>query len=112
LTWVSTHDIVEVMNEHRPTLKEVKLMSPKTRIAPEEETDETEAEATDVVRPSDLAAELEISPKALRAFLRREFPRADGAKNTSWTLSEEMVEKATAHFTASDEDEVEGEDED
>lgn len=71
--------------------------------------DETEETENSVTRPSDLATELEVSPKALRGFLRREFPRAADAKNTSWNLTQEMIDKATAHFTASDEDE--GEDE-
>lgn len=66
----------------------------------EVEVEETEA----VVRPSDLAKELDISPKVLRSFLRKEFPRATSEKNTSWVLTQGMVEAATEHFTASDEE--------
>ena len=68
-----------------------------------------EVEAPKVVRPSDLATELEVSPKALRAFLRREFPRANEAKNTSWTLTDDMVKAATEHFTATDDEDSEDE---
>lgn len=74
-----------------------------------EETDEVKAV---IIRPSDLAAELEISPKALRGFLRREFPRGADQKNTSWALTQEMIDSATDHFTASDDDEEELEVED
>lgn len=84
-------------------------MAPKTQVNPEVEEDQDE-DTSSVIRPSDLAETLEVSPKALRGFLRREFPRDANAKNTSWELTEEMVEKATAHFTASDEDEVEEDD--
>lgn len=78
----------------------------------EDEDTETE-EATQGVRPADLATELDISAKALRGFLRREFPRPTEAKNTSWLLSEEMVDKARAHFTAEpEEDEAEEAEED
>jgi len=78
-------------------------MAPKNQ-APVEETEETEVEETKAIRPSDLAEELEVSPKALRSFLRREFPRSTDQKNTSWHLTEEMVAKATAHFTEEPED--------
>jgi hypothetical protein len=47
-----------------------------------EDVEETEVEETKVIRPSDLATELEVSPKALRGFLRREFPRGTDQKNT------------------------------
>lgn len=70
-------------------------------MAKTKETQEVEAKA---IRPADLATELEVSPKALRAFLRREFPRANEAKNTSWTLNSDMVKAATDHFTATDDD--------
>lgn len=78
-------------------------MAPKTK----DQVEDTPVEET-AVRPADLAKELDVSAKALRGFLRREFPRSADAKNTSWTLTDEMVEKATAHFTPS-EDEDEGE---
>lgn len=77
-------------------------MAPKTK-----ENETQEEETTQAVRPADLASDLEVSAKALRGFLRREFPRPNDAKNTSWTLTPEMVEAATAHFTPS-EDEDEG----
>src|SRR5580765_5403421 len=52
----------------------------------EDETEETEtAEGT---RPAALAEELNINPKKLRAYLRREFPRKSDEKNTSWYLTD------------------------
>lgn len=79
---------------------------------PTVEDEEIEVEETKVIRPSDLATELEVSPKALRGYLRRAFPRGTDQKNTSWHLTQEMIDKATAHFSESDEDEVEeGDDE-
>jgi hypothetical protein len=64
-------------------------------------------EETNTVTPSMLAKDLSISPKVLRAWLRKTFPRPTSKKNTSWTLTEEMVAKATAYFTADDEDDTE-----
>src|SRR3954454_25179554 len=45
--------------------------------------------------PEQLAAELGISGKTLRAWLRRNFPRPPGEKWSSWTLSPEHI--AAAH---------------
>lgn len=79
----------------------------KTKNQVEEiETDELEdEETTSAVRPKDLAEELDISPKALRNYLRKEFPRAAGEKNTSWVLTEAQIEAARARFSESEEDE-------
>lgn len=91
-----------------------KKTSTVEEIAPEDvqdlndvlEGDEDE-ETTSVVRPKDLASELNIDPKNLRNFLRKEFPRPSGEKNTSWVLTEAQVEAARAKFAESEEDEVE-----
>ena len=68
----------------------------------EDETEETEE--AEGMRPKVLAEELNINPKALRAFLRREFPRGNQEKNTSWYLTEEQISKAREYF--SDEEEA------
>lgn len=56
--------------------------------------------------PKELAAELEIDPKQLRAYLRRTegLQRDPEAKNTSWQLSQEQADMVKAHFSPSDED--------
>lgn len=57
--------------------------------------------------PKALANELEISPKNLRAYLRREFPRATEDKNTSWRLTDAQIEAARIRFTPTEEEAVE-----
>lgn len=81
----------------------------KTKVeTPEvEEVIETEETTDAIIRPVALAKELDVDPKTLRGFLRRTFPRATEAKNTSWSLTPEMVAKATAHFTKADDAETE-----
>lgn len=69
------------------------------------DTDTEEETTTSFMTPKQLAEELEIDPKTLRGFLRREFPRDESDKNTSWKLTDDQVEAARAKFTASDEDE-------
>lgn len=45
--------------------------------------------------PTELAIQLEISPKTLRAWLRRQFPRPDSQKWTLWApLSPHIVRAA------------------
>lgn len=73
----------------------------------EVEVDETEAAIT----PKSLAEELEISPKALRAFLRRKFPRGDN-HGKSWTLTDDQIEAARKNWSETpDEDDESDEDE-
>ena len=48
--------------------------------------------------PGELAIELGISPKTLRAWLRETFPRPASQKNTSWLLTPEIVRAARARF--------------
>ena len=64
------------------------------------------AEATTTVRPEDLAKELEVSSKQLRAFLRSNFPRKAEEKGTSWELNAKQVKACREHFATSDEDEA------
>jgi G:T/U-mismatch repair DNA glycosylase len=48
--------------------------------------------------PPKLATELGMSPKTLRAFLRREFPRSSADRGLEWLLTPEQVAAARAHF--------------
>jgi hypothetical protein len=46
--------------------------------------------------PDQLAAELGITPKTLRAWLRRNFPRSAAQKGSSWTLTRKHANAARA----------------
>lgn len=72
-----------------------------------EEVDETEAEAA--ITPKSLAEELEISPKALRAFLRRKFPRGND-HGKSWTLTDDQIEAARKNWSETPDEDEEDED--
>jgi hypothetical protein len=50
------------------------------------------------MEPNDLAAQLGVSPKSLRAWLRRAHPRSPVDHNARWTLTEAQVTAARAHF--------------
>lgn len=58
-------------------------------------------------RPEDLATELEISGKQIRAFLRSEYPRKADEKNTSWVLTEAMANAVRERFSKSEESDEE-----
>lgn len=73
-----------------------------------DETEVTEEEKPKGLRPKELAEELEVDPKTLRGFLRKEFPRPAGEKNTSWVLTEEMAAKAREHFSETEDDDSDG----
>jgi hypothetical protein len=60
-------------------------------------------EAPKGIRPGALADELGISPKVLRAWLRRNFTRPAEAKNTSWYLSDEQAEAVREAYADTDE---------
>ncbi len=49
--------------------------------------------------PTELARELDVDPKRLRAYLRKEHTRAIESKNTSGTISEDTANAVRAHFT-------------
>lgn len=68
-----------------------------------EDGDEEENDST--VTPTMLAKTLGINPKALRAFLRKTFPRSAAEKNTSWHLTPAMIEAAEDHFLEDEDDE-------
>lgn len=48
--------------------------------------------------PKELAAELGISPKVLRAYLRKEHTRTADAKNTSWVIPTTVANAARKNF--------------
>jgi hypothetical protein len=98
---------VEVLDKE--AIDELEDLAEALEDVEEDADDELEdvEEETNVVTPSMLAKDLNISPKVLRAWLRKTFPRPTSKKNTSWTLTEDMVAKATAYFTADDEDDTE-----
>lgn len=50
------------------------------------------------VRPEDLARELNISGKLIRAYLRANFTRSAEHKNTAWMLNANQAKKVRAHF--------------
>lgn len=50
------------------------------------------------MEPSDLASELRIDPKKLRAWLRRTYPRSLVDHNSRWSLTTEQVNAARSHF--------------
>jgi hypothetical protein len=63
--------------------------------------------------PGQLAEELSVDAKRIRAFLRTEFPREAASKNTSWMLSEDVAELVRDRFTPkAEEADVEDEDPD
>ena len=49
-------------------------------------------------RPEQLASELGISGKLIRAYLRANFTRKAEAKNTAWVLTAKQAAAVRAHF--------------
>jgi hypothetical protein len=97
--WVMTKTPTQRLEVTHMAKAKAKVEIPEVvEVEPTEETPEG-------MRPKDLAGELGINPKSLRAFLRRAFPRTVEAKNTSWYLTDAQVEAARAQFTPSDDDE-------
>lgn len=54
---------------------------------------------TKTYTPTELAKELDVDAKRVRAYLRTTFPRTAEAKNTSWMLSAEVAEDVRKRFT-------------
>src|SRR5262245_4451356 len=69
----------------------------------------TEEKKPEVVRPEDLAKELGVNGKQIRAFLRATFPRPTEQKRSSWYLTEQQVKAVRDRFTPSEDEESEGE---
>lgn len=53
---------------------------------------------TKYTRPEDLANELNISGKLIRAYLRANFTRAAEHKNTAWMLDAKQAAAVRKHF--------------
>jgi len=54
----------------------------------------------DNMTPTELANELNVSPKTLRAYLRRAHTRHADAKNTTWRIDAKTARAARKHFAA------------
>ena len=50
--------------------------------------------------PKQLAEELEVDAKRIRAYLRSNFPRVAEAKNTGWMLDSDVADEVREHFIA------------
>jgi len=50
------------------------------------------------ITPKALAEEIGVDAKSLRGYLRKEFPRAAEAKNTSWIITDDAAQAARDHF--------------
>jgi len=68
-------------------------------------TEVVEVVETKPLTPKELAAELNINPKRLRAYLRKEHTRATELKNSSWAISDEAAAAAREYFAPKDDDE-------
>ena len=53
---------------------------------------------TDLITPKALADELNIDPKRLRAWLRKEHTRDATVKNTTWAITSDVADAARANF--------------
>lgn len=51
-----------------------------------------------ITRPEDLASQIGVSGKVVRAFLRREFKRPASAKGSTWILTPKQVADTRKHF--------------
>lgn len=50
------------------------------------------------ITPATLAAEIGITPKVLRSYLRKAYPRTPEVKNTTWLITDEAAKAAKAKF--------------
>jgi orotate phosphoribosyltransferase-like protein len=50
------------------------------------------------ITPTELATELNVSPKTLRGWLRKHHTRAAQAKNTSWAIDTKTANAARKAF--------------
>ena len=99
-----TSTAVEELDELEELIDVEDLVEATDDTDADDELDEVDAESN-VVTPKMIAKQLGISPKVLRAWLRKTFPRPRGEKNTSWNLTPAQVKAAVEFFTAEDEDE-------
>lgn len=56
--------------------------------------------------PKALAAELDIDPKRLRSYLRKEHTRTAESKNTTWGIAPAVADAARTHFAPKPDAEV------
>jgi hypothetical protein len=57
-------------------------------------------ENTKITRPEQIANDLGISGKIVRAYLRRTYTRPSDAKGSAWSLSAKQVSETLDHFRA------------
>lgn len=56
--------------------------------------------ASATIRPEELANELGVSGKLIRAHLRKTFTRTPEAKNTAWVVTNDQAKAVREHFIA------------
>jgi len=49
--------------------------------------------------PNEVAADLGVTPKQVRDWLRATYPRREDERHSRWHLTPEMVSAARAHFS-------------
>jgi hypothetical protein len=76
------------------------------------EEDSEEEETPQGIRPNDLAKELGVDGKRVRAWLRVTYPRKSDEKNTNWFLSDDQAQAVRARFTPTTDEDDESETED
>jgi hypothetical protein len=54
--------------------------------------------AANIMTPKQLANDLGVDPKRLRAYLRANFTRPNEVKNTSWAITPNAANAARKHF--------------
>lgn len=62
------------------------------------EKQKDKATTTGSIAPKQLAEELGVDPKRIRAYLRSNYSRDDSAKNTNWALTAEVANDVRKHF--------------
>lgn len=62
------------------------------------------ADSPTTMTPKALAEELNIDPKRLRGWLRKEHSRTPEAKNTTWAITPDVVEAARERFAPADDE--------
>lgn len=60
--------------------------------------DTTPTPPTTTIAPAALAAELNIDPKRLRAYLRQNHTRPADRKNTTWAIAPDVADAARTRF--------------
>jgi hypothetical protein len=58
------------------------------------------AKTKQTFKPEQIADQLKLSGKNVRAYLRKTYPRPADAKGSSWTLTEKQANDTLAYFRA------------